>query len=222
MDAQQQVAILDDEPSIVQALARLLSAEGMHTRTWTSSREYLDAHDPAEPGCLLCDLYMPDISGFELQQILSTPPNCRPVILMSAQADIETAVRGMRAGAVSFLAKPVKRADLLATVREALTIDLQMRASLAKRAKIEARLRQLTPREAEVMELVITGMLNKQIAARLGTAEKTIKVHRGRLMEKMEVRSAAALAQLLVAGGLSPPTRNPEPAGSRPARVALI
>jgi FixJ family two-component response regulator len=141
---------------------------------------------------------------------------------MSAQADIETAVRGMRAGAVSFLAKPVKRADLLATVREALTIDLQMRASLAKRAKIEARLRQLTPREAEVMELVITGMLNKQIAARLGTAEKTIKVHRGRLMEKMEVRSAAALAQLLVAGGLSPPTRNPEPAGSRPARVALI
>ena len=191
------VFLVDDDRGIVRSLERVLVMAGHRVRTWTSAIDFLRDHDPSVPGCLVTDLSMPDVTGMELLISLHEVAPIRYVILVSGRGDIPTSVKAMRAGAVSFLSKPVQSADLLAAVAEALEKDRTSRAFYEDQLEITTRLQSLTPREREVLDLVAAGMLNKQIAAQLGTAEKTVKVHRGRLMEKMKVRSAAALVSLL-------------------------
>jgi len=194
------VFVLDDDESFVRALDRLLRAEGFSTRTWTSANTFLAEHDPSLPGCLVTDLVMPEMSGLELQRQLLAQGCIRPILFITGRGDMSSAVEGMRLGAVSFLPKPVSRGALVAALREALAKDAESRILYAERQRVRELLNSLTPRESQVLELVARGLLNKQIAGALGTAEKTVKVHRGRLMHKMQVKSAAALVQLLSHG----------------------
>lgn len=209
MDISPVVFIVDDDKSVAESMARLLRIEGFVTRTYSSPSEFLVHHEPGIPGCLITDLIMPDMSGLDLQRALLTQGCTRPIIFVTGRGDISTTVVGMRAGAVTFLAKPVRRVELIATVREAIERDSNARQVNHERERVSQLLDTLTPRELQVLRLVITGMLNKQIAAELGAAEKTIKVHRGRLMDKMQVRSAAALAQLLSSHRLDAYTSSP-------------
>jgi len=191
------VFLLDDEHSVVVALARMLQSSGFTVRPYTSVAEFLEAHDAETPGCLVADVRMPEMSGLELQRTLLARGIDRAIVFVTGQGDIPTTVQAMKAGAVTFLSKPVQRAELVAAVREALLRDAFGRVQHRERQDLVRRLASLTPRERQVLELVATGMLNKQIAAELGAAEKTIKVHRGRIMEKMQVRTATALVGLL-------------------------
>jgi RNA polymerase sigma factor (sigma-70 family) len=191
------VFLLDDEPAVVVALTRMLQASGFTVSSWTSAAAFLEAHDAETPGCLVVDVRMPEMSGLELQRVLLTRGIDRATVFITGQGDIRTTVQAMKAGAVTFLSKPVQRTELIAAVREALLRDSARRAQQREREDLVRRLASLTPRERQVLDLVATGMLNKQIAAELGAAEKTIKVHRGRIMEKMQVRTATALVGLL-------------------------
>jgi RNA polymerase sigma factor (sigma-70 family) len=197
MDAATTIYLLDDDEAVVRALARVLEAEGYRTSCYTSAREFLADHDPRVPGCLITDLVMPDMSGLELQRALSDRGTTRPIVFVTARGDMPTTVEGMRAGAISFLTKPVRKSELLPAVDEAIAKDATTRARDAERHRVQELLEQLTPREREVMQWVVQGRMNKEIAGLLGTSEKTVKVHRGRLMKKMHVKSAAALANLL-------------------------
>jgi len=196
-EAQPIVYVLDDEESIVVSLGRMLRASGFATRGFTSAAEFLESHDPGTCGCLVADVRMPGMSGLELQRALQARGIDRSIVFITGRGDIATTVQAMKAGAVTFLAKPVQRAELIAAVREAIGKDAETRAQHREQQEISRRLASLTPRERQVLELVATGMLNKQIAAELGAAEKTIKVHRGRIMGKMQVRTATALVGLL-------------------------
>jgi FixJ family two-component response regulator len=191
------VFLLDDEPAVVVALARMLQSSGFTVSPYTSAAEFLAVHDAETPGCLVADVRMPGMNGLELQRALLARGIDRAIVFVTGQGDIPTTVQAMKAGAVTFLSKPVQRAELVAAVREALVRDALGRAQHREREDLVRRLASLTPRERQVLELVATGMLNKQIAAELGAAEKTIKVHRGRIMEKMQVRTATALVGLL-------------------------
>jgi FixJ family two-component response regulator len=196
-EAHPTVFLLDDEESVVVALGRMLQASGHAVSIWTSAAEFLAAHDPEIPGCLVADVRMPTMSGLELQRELAARGIGRPVVFITGQGDIPTTVQAMKAGAVTFLPKPVQRAELLAAVAEAMARDALQRSQHQERLDVSRRLASLTPRELQVLDLVATGLLNKQIAAELGAAEKTIKVHRRRIMQKMNVRTATALVGLL-------------------------
>jgi FixJ family two-component response regulator len=190
------VFLVDDDPGICRALSRGLTAEGFTVHCWQSARAFLDEHDPAAPGCLVADVAMPGLNGLELQELLATTGCSRPIVFITGRGSIPMSVRAMRAGAVNFLPKPVRLTELVAAIREALERDAKVRERSAHRAALEARLTALTTREREVLALVVAGKMNKQIAAELGAAEKTIKVHRGRVMRKMQVRSVAELVTL--------------------------
>ena len=191
------VFLLDDDQAVLTALARMLQSCGFTVSPYTSANEFLAAHDTQAPGCLVADVRMPGMNGLELQRTLLARGIERAIVFVTGQGDIPTTVQAMKAGAVTFLSKPVQRAELVAGVREALLRDAAWRAQHREREDFTRRLASLTPRERQVLDLVATGMLNKQIAAELGAAEKTIKVHRGRIMEKMQVRTATALVGLL-------------------------
>jgi FixJ family two-component response regulator len=163
---------------------------------WQTADAFLDEHDPEAPGCLVADVAMPGTNGLELQARLSACGCIRPVVFVTAHGSIPMSVQAMRAGAVTFLSKPVRLVELVQAVREAFEKDHTLREARAIRAALEARLTALTAREREVLDLVVVGKMNKQIAAELGAAEKTIKVHRGRVMSKMHVRSVAELVTL--------------------------
>ncbi len=197
MDTQPVVFLLDDDPSVLQALGRLLQASGFATRSWTSATEFLETHDPESPGCLIVDFLMPEMTGLELYNALVQDSSHRPIIFISGQGNISMSVQAMKAGAVTFLSKPVRAAELLAAVSEAIARDAAARTIRRRRDAAAQRIETLTPRERQVIELLAKGMLNKQVAAALGIAEKTIKVHRGRAMEKLELRSVVALLDLL-------------------------
>ena len=197
MDASPTVFILDDDKSFLSAVGRLLQAEGFTTRSWSSASKFLADHDPEEPGCLLTDLLMPEMSGLELQSALLASGCVRPIVFVTARGDMPTTVAGMRAGAISFLPKPVRRSELTAALREAIMKDAAIRAERAERLRIQDLRSTLTPRERQVLELVAQGLRNKQIAGTLGAAVKTIKIHRGRVMRKMRVNSVAEVVQLL-------------------------
>jgi FixJ family two-component response regulator len=196
--------VVDDDPSVLRALTRLLSAAGLQARGFPSPAAFLQAHDPATPGCLLLDLALPGLDGLEVQQALSAADCARPIVFITGRGDIPTTVRAMKGGAVDFLTKPVKDRDLLAAVRNAIEIDRAAREAQAEMGALRQRLASLTPREREVLAHVVAGRLNKQIAADLGTVEKTIKVHRARIMEKMAVRSLADLVRVAERLGLPP------------------
>jgi FixJ family two-component response regulator len=198
------VFLVDDDAAILKALSRLLTARGYETRTFTSPTAFLAMHDNSVPGCAVLDVSMPGLDGLELQKALSEGGAQRPVIFLTGEGDIPTSVRAMKAGAIDFLTKPVNDTDLLGSIARAVKADAESRLVSTELASISARFASLTPREHEVMTHVIAGRLNKQIAGDLGTVEKTIKVHRGRLMEKIGVRSVAELVRLAEKAGISP------------------
>jgi FixJ family two-component response regulator len=191
------VLVLDDDEACAKSLERMVRSAGFPTRTWISAKEFLSQEDPEIPGCLICDLLMPEMSGLEVQQQLLARGISRPIVFVTGEGDMNVAVQGMRAGAVTFLAKPVAREPLVASLREALLRDASTRAMRVGQTQVDARLRTLTPRQRDILTLVVKGRLNKQIAAELGTSVKTVKVHRFHVMKKMHARNAAELAGFL-------------------------
>lgn len=196
------IFIVDDDADLCRAVSRLLSSAGYQTRTFSSSAEFLSGHDPEPPGCIILDLSMPYLDGFEVQAALAASSCLRPIIFLTGNGSISVTVTAMRAGAVNFLVKPVDESRLFEAVDEALKIDDAERQTGRMRRNLAGRLATLTPREREVLEHVVRGRLNKQIAADLGTVEKTIKVHRARVMHKMGARSLAELVQLAGSAGV--------------------
>jgi FixJ family two-component response regulator len=196
---------------VLRALTRLFSAAGLEARAFPSPAAFLQAHDPAIPGCLVLDLALPGLDGLELQQALTVSDCARPIVFITGQGDIPASVRAMKGGAVDFLTKPVDDEALLAAVRNALEIDHRAREAQVQVDALRQRLATLTPREREVLGHVVAGRLNKQIAADLGTVEKTIKVHRARIMEKMAVRSLADLVRIAERLGIPPATARVPP-----------
>ena len=194
--------LVDDDGGVLKALARLLRAAGYETQAYASPQDFLAEHDPALPGCVILDLTMPGLDGLDLQQELAERDPGRPVIFLTGTGDIARSVRAMKAGAVDFLIKPVDATQLLAAVERARQKDEEARGVRAQREVFDRMIARLTPRERQVLDYVVLGRLNKQIAATLGTVEKTIKVHRGRVMAKLEVRSVAELVRLTERAGL--------------------
>jgi FixJ family two-component response regulator len=190
------VFLVDDDASVRSALTRALTAEGFHVLSWASADAFLAEYDPEKPGCLVADVAMPGTNGLQLQQLLSASERSLPIVFITGNATVRMSVQAMRAGAVTFLPKPVRLAELAGAVREALERDHASRQRRAARTAIQTRLSALTARERQVFDLVVAGKMNKQIAAQLGAAEKTVKVHRGRVMFKMRVRSVAELVTL--------------------------
>jgi FixJ family two-component response regulator len=197
------VFIVDDAREVRMGLSRLLAAAGYQVRAFESAVSFLKEQDAQAPGCLLLDVCMPGLSGIELQQSLVGSPFARPIVFLTGRGDIQTSVHAMKGGAVDFLTKPVDDVRLFAAVEQALQRDAEQRLERAIRDTIEQRLKMLTPRERQVMAHVIRGRLNKQIAADLGTGEKTVKVHRARVMSKMVARSVAELVQLAARVGVA-------------------
>ena len=195
MNEQSVVYLVDDEPCLLRALQRLLQAEGLAAQAFASAEEFLRAHDPSRPGCLVTDLCLPGLDGMSLQRTLQALGCERAVVLMTAYGDIATGVHAIKSGAVDFLVKPFDDEAFLAAVRSALAKDEHDRKVLCELQSVRGRLASLTPREHQVLEHVVTGRLNKQIAADLGITEKTIKVHRARAMEKMGVHTLAELVR---------------------------
>jgi FixJ family two-component response regulator len=178
-------------------LARLIKSAGYQAQAFASAREFLDSDwNSAGPACLVLDVRMPGLSGIDLQRELQTANAILPIIFITGHGDIPTSVKAMKAGAVDFLPKPVKDGVLLQAIEQALARAVHDRAEREELEKIQSRIDTLTPREREVMSLVVRGLLNKQIAFELGTVEKTIKVHRARVMEKMQVGSLAELVRI--------------------------
>jgi len=196
--------LVDDDPAVLKAITRLLNAAGYRTRSFSSPQEFLSAHDPSIPGCAIIDLVMSELDGLHLQQALLETGSERPIIFLSGKGDVSTSVRAMKAGAVDFLTKPVKREALFSAVVRAAKVDALSRQKRDESKSIGDRLVTLTHREREVLEYVIAGRLNKQIAASLGTVEKTVKVHRGRMMAKLGVKSVADLVRLADKAGIVP------------------
>lgn len=200
------VYVVDDDPSIRRALSRLIRSMDIDCETFGLAQEVLDRLSHSAPGCILLDVMMPGLSGLELQKELARRGVRIPVVFISGQGDIPTSVSAMKAGASDYLTKPIDERDLIAVIEQALAKDKSIRAEQSELDGIRERLAGLTPREYEVFQKVVVGRLNKQIAADLGTCEKTIKVHRARVMSKMRVSSVAELARLAERVGVPKPT----------------
>jgi FixJ family two-component response regulator len=196
------VYVVDDDPSVRAGLSRLLQSMGLTVKTFASAREFLEQAVPEEPGCLIVDLRMPAMNGLELQEQLMTRNLNLPVIFLTGYGTVPASVRAMKRGAVDFLEKPVDDQVLLDVIYQALEEDRKNRRNLSEAKFIQDRLKSLTPREYEVFTLITAGLLNKQVAYELGTAEKTIKVHRARIMEKMHCESLAQLVRLAEKAGI--------------------
>lgn len=195
------VYVVDDDPSVRASVARLLRSAGHVTETFASPAEFLEhCRTKQVQGCALLDVHMPGLNGLELQAELRAAQIAIPVIFITGQGDIPTSVKAMKGGAVDFLAKPFREEELLAAVNSAMARDREQEAFHAELRELEALYATLTPREREVMSLAVSGLLNKQIAKKLNASEKTIKIHRGRVTQKMRVDSFASLVR--VAGKL--------------------
>jgi FixJ family two-component response regulator len=198
------VFLVDDDPGVLKALSRLLRAKGYDIQSYSSAQAFLADHDPDIPGCAVLDVAMPGLDGLALQEALTKQESRRPIIFISGKADIPMSVRAMKAGAIDFLTKPLSDKDLLGAIERAKEQDAQARRRQAELSSIEIKLATLTAREREVLAHVVAGRLNKQIAGYLGTMEKTIKVHRSRMMEKLGVHTVADLVRLAQKAGIPP------------------
>jgi len=203
MDTKFTIFLVDDDAGVLNALSRLLRARGYDVRPYTSPQEFLTHHDATVAGCAVLDVSMPGLDGLALQGALSAAGSQRPVIFITGKGDIPTSVRAMKAGAVDFLTKPVRDRDLLDAIVRAERDDEKSRQMRVELESIQAKVVTLTPREREVLTHVVAGRLNKQIAGELGTVEKTIKVHRSRMMEKLGVRTVADLVRMAGKAGIS-------------------
>lgn len=193
------VFVVDDDASLRKALQRLIRSAGYASDTYASAQAFLEGEKAGSPRCLILDVQMPGLSGLDLQREMLDRDLFMPVIFLTGHGTIPMSVRAMKSGAVDFLTKPVDETRLFAAIETAVRRDVQERA---EREDIQRRLDTLTPREYEVLSWVITGMLNKQIASEMGTGEKTVKVHRARVMHKMEVGSLAELVRLAEQAGI--------------------
>jgi FixJ family two-component response regulator len=191
------VFVVDDDAPVRRSISRLLRAAGFAVTVFASAEEFLAQYAPSVWGCLVLDLAMPTLNGLELQSILAETGSLLPIIFLTGTSDIPQSVRAMKQGASDFLTKPVDDEELLTAVRAAIEKHRTCRREQAEFSEIRARLTTLTPREREVLEYVIAGKLNKQIAGDLGTVEQTVKVHRAHVMKKMRVQSVAELVRLV-------------------------
>ena len=200
------VHVVEDEPAVLRSLMRVLSNAGLRVRGYESPHEFLSQVDGAAAGCIVLDLCLPGMTGLDLQEQLTRNGCVQPVVFVTGNADVSASVRALRAGALDFLIKPVEAQALLESVHEALersAIELRKRIN---RQMAQQRVATLTPRERQVFEGVVSGLLNKQIAAQFGVSEKTIKVHRGRVMHKMGVHTVAQLVRMADVVGWSDET----------------
>jgi RNA polymerase sigma factor (sigma-70 family) len=190
------VYVIDDESSIREAITSLIRSIGMRVETFGSAQEFMASSRPDAPACLVLDVRMPGLSGLDLQRELTDAGIHIPIIFITGHGDIPMSVRAMKAGAVEFLTKPFRDQDLLDAIAQAIDRDRELRKQQAGIADLRDRFERLTPREREVMELVVAGLLNKQIAVRLGISEITVKLHRHQVMEKMKADSLADLVRM--------------------------
>ena len=196
------VYLVDDDPDLLRAVGRLLESVGLKVVTFASAQLFLDGHDRSAPGCLVLDLSMPGLSGLELQRTLEQQASPLPIVFLTGRGDIATTVQAMKHGATDFLTKPVDDTALIAAIQQALAKGQAQRRASAEHERFAKGLASLTARERQVLEQIVAGRLNKQIAAELGTVEKTVKFHRGNLMRKMGVRVAADLVRLAERAGV--------------------
>ncbi len=199
------VFIIDDDASVRKSLSRLLRSAGYTAETFASAEEFLGREHFNGIGCLLLDVQMPGLSGMDLQKELNKADYHMPIIFITGHGDIPMSVEAMKKGAVDFLTKPFDDKELLQTVESAIEKDRQTRAEYDETLDIRRHIELLTPREHQILRYVITGMLNKKIALKLNISEKTVKVHRGRIMEKLCVDSVAELVRLAEKVGIKPP-----------------
>jgi FixJ family two-component response regulator len=208
MHAHMLVYVVDDDISIGKAIGRLLESEDYSVEMFTEAREFLARAPHPGPSCVILDLNMPGLNGLELQQALAERGHGEQVIFITGGASVPTCLQAMKAGAVDYLSKPFRDEDLLCALEQALTRSSEQWLQRSQRKEVRERVAMLTPRELDVLKLVIAGMLNKQIASQLGTTEGTIKVHRGRVMEKMGVTSVAELVILAQRAGIATASTN--------------
>jgi len=199
------VFVVDDDSSVRSALKRLIKSVGHNVTIFSSAREFLDHDHPDVPGCLVLDIRMPGLSGLELQEQMAAQGLTMPIIFITGHGNIPTSVRAMKAGAVDFLEKPFDDQALLDAIHQAIEKDKKAKREQIEKQEIKQRVSSLTPREYEVFSLVVTGMLNKQIAFELGKSEKTVKVQRARVMQKMSAESLADLVRLAEKAEIHPP-----------------
>jgi FixJ family two-component response regulator len=190
------VFVVDDDDAVREAIKKLISSIGLKAETFGSAREFFESKRPEVPACLVLDVRLPDVSGLEFQRDLAVANVHIPIIFITGHADIPMSVRAMKAGAVEFLTKPFRGQELLDAIQEAIAKDRVAWSERIQIAELRARYDSLTPREKEVLALVASGLLNKQIGADLGTSELTVKTHRGRVMQKMEAESLADLVRM--------------------------
>jgi FixJ family two-component response regulator len=190
------VFVVDDDASVREAIKRLIASVGLRVETFGSAGEFLASKRPEAPGCLVLDVRLPDLSGLEFQRDLAKADIQIPIIFITGHADVPMSVRAMKAGASEFLTKPFRGQELLDAIQEAIAKDRAAWSERGQMAELRARYESLTPREKEVLKLVVSGLLNKQIGAELGASELTIKTHRGRVMQKMGADSLAELVKM--------------------------
>ena len=195
-DTRATVFVIDDDPSMREAIDSLIRSVGIDVRTFASAQEFMTSKRPDAPACLVLDVRMPGLSGLDLQRELVNAGIRIPVIFITGHGDIPMSVRAMKAGAVEFLTKPFRDQDLLDAISQSIERDRAERVQFAEVVELRRRFEELTPREREVMELVVAGLLNKQIANRLNISEVTVKLHRHQVMEKMKAQSLAELVRM--------------------------